>query len=146
MKDQFDVLKLENQICFPIYACSKEIIKKYRPLLRELDLTYTQYLVMLTMWEYKSMKIKELGEKLLLDSGTITPVVKSLEKKDFLEKRRSDEDERIVEVSVTELGWITREKAVEIPSKLIECIGLDEKEGIQLYSLIRTLLLKLQEK
>ena len=146
MKDQFDVLKLENQICFPIYACSKEIIKKYRPLLRELDLTYTQYLVMLTMWEYKSMKIKELGEKLLLDSGTITPVVKSLEKKDFLEKRRSDEDERIVEVSVTELGWITREKAVEIPSKLIECIGLDEKEGIQLYSLIRKLLLKLQEK
>lgn len=146
MKDKFDVLKLENQICFPIYACSKEIIKKYRPLLRELDLTYTQYLVMLTMWEYKSMKIKELGEKLLLDSGTITPVVKSLEKKDFLEKRRSDEDERIVEVSVTELGWITREKAVEIPSKLIECIGLDEKEGIQLYSLIRKLLLKLQEK
>ncbi len=146
MKDKFDVLKLENQICFPIYACSKEIIKKYRPLLRELDLTYTQYLVMLTMWEYKSMKIKELGEKLLLDSGTITPVVKSLEKKGFLEKRRSDEDERIVEVSVTELGWITREKAVEIPSKLIECIGLDEKEGIQLYSLIRKLLLKLQEK
>ncbi len=146
MKDKFDVLKLENQICFPIYACSKEIIKKYRPLLRELDLTYTQYLVMLTMWEYKSMKIKELGEKLLLDSGTITPVVKSLEKKGFLEKRRSDEDERIVEVSVTELGWITREKAVEIPSKLIECIGLDEKEGIQLYSLIKKLLLKLQEK
>lgn len=146
MKDKFDVLKLENQICFPIYACSKEIIKKYRPLLREFDLTYTQYLVMLTMWEYKSMKIKELGEKLLLDSGTITPVVKSLEKKGFLEKRRSDEDERIVEVSVTELGWITREKAVEIPSKLIECIGLDEKEGIQLYSLIRKLLLKLQEK
>lgn len=146
MKDKFDVLKLENQICFPIYACSKEIIKKYRPLLRELDLTYTQYLVMLTMWEYKSMKIKELGEKLLLDSGTITPVVKSLEKKGFLEKRRSDEDERIVEVSVTELGWITREKAVEIPSKLIECIELDEKEGIQLYSLIRKLLLKLQEK
>ncbi|MDD7183415.1 MarR family winged helix-turn-helix transcriptional regulator [Peptostreptococcus porci] len=146
MKDKFDVLKLENQICFPIYACSKEIIKKYRPLLRELDLTYTQYLVMLTMWEYKSMKIKELGEKLLLDSGTITPVVKSLEKKGFLEKRRSDEDERIVEVSVTKLGWITREKAVEIPSKLIECIGLDEKEGIQLYSLIRKLLLKLQEK
>ena len=146
MKDKFDVLKLENQICFPIYACSKEIIKKYRPLLRELDLTYTQYLVMLIMWEYKSMKIKELGEKLLLDSGTITPVVKSLEKKDFLEKRRSDEDERIVEVSVTELGCITREKAVEIPSKLIECIGLDEKEGIQLYSLIRKLLLKLQEK
>ncbi|MST61669.1 MarR family transcriptional regulator [Peptostreptococcus anaerobius] len=146
MKDKFDVLKLENQICFPIYACSKEIIKKYRPLLRELDLTYTQYLVMLIMWEYKSMKIKELGEKLLLDSGTITPVVKSLEKKGFVEKRRSDEDERIVEVSVTELGWITREKAVEIPSKLIECIGLDEKEGIQLYSLIRKLLLKLQEK
>ncbi|MDY2795063.1 MarR family transcriptional regulator [Peptostreptococcus porci] len=146
MKDKFDVLKLENQICFPIYACSKEIIKKYRPLLRELDLTYTQYLVMLIMWEYKSMKIKELGEKLLLDSGTITPVVKSLEKKGFVEKRRSDEDERIVEVSVTELGWSTREKAVEIPSKLIECIGLDEKEGIQLYSLIRKLLLKLQEK
>lgn len=146
MKDKFDVLKLENQICFPIYACSKEIIKKYRPLLRELDLTYTQYLVMLIMWEYKSMKIKELGEKLLLDSGTITPVVKSLEKKGFVEKRRSDEDERIVEVSVTELGWISREKAVEIPSKLIECIGLDEKEGIQLYSLIRKLLLKLQEK
>ena len=91
---EFDLLKLENQLCFPLYACSKEIIKKYKPFLDKLDLTYTQYITMLVLWEEKNINVKTLGDKLLLDSGTLTPLLKKLEEKGYIERKRSIKDER----------------------------------------------------
>ncbi|MBR6003652.1 MAG: MarR family transcriptional regulator, partial [Lachnospiraceae bacterium] len=114
MADKYDSLKLENQLCFPLYACAKEVVKKYKPFLDELDITYTQYIAMMVMWEHKTMNVKELGEYLFLDSGTLTPLLKTLEKKGFVTRTRSKEDERNLVVSVTEAGFALREKALDI--------------------------------
>ena len=94
MSDKYDVLKLDNQLCFPLYAVSKEIVRKYTPFLNEIDLTYTQYIAMMVMWEHKEISIKELWEYLFLDSGTLTPVVKTLETKNYVTRERSKTDER----------------------------------------------------
>ena len=104
MKDKFEAIKLENQLCFPLYAVSKEIVKKYKPFLDELNLTYTQYITMMVMWEHKSMNVKELGEYLYLDSGTLTPVLKKLEQKGWLVRKRDARDERVLNVSLTQEG------------------------------------------
>lgn len=140
MSSKYDVLKLENQICFPLYVVSKEIVRKYTPFLNEIDLTYTQYIAMMVMWEHKSMSVKELGKKLYLDSGTLTPLLKTLEKKEFISRERSKEDERVLVVSITEKGMKLREKAVKVPGKMAGCIQIDEEEASQLYSLIHKLL------
>ncbi|RCW54647.1 MarR family winged helix-turn-helix transcriptional regulator [Halanaerobium sp. ST460_2HS_T2] len=116
--DQFEKLKLENQICFPLYALSRKVIQLYKPLLDKYNLTYTQYIIMLVLWEEEKISIKELGEKLYLDSGTISPVVKKLVKQGLLEKFRFKEDERIVMVKLTEKGKEMKEEIVEIPEKL----------------------------
>ena len=113
-----DLLKLENQLCFPIYACSREIIKAYYPLLKKLDLTYTQYLVMMALWEYGQLSVKELGEKLYLDSGTLTPVLKKLEQFGYIERRRSAEDERVVLAILTEKGQKLKQKAASVPEEM----------------------------
>ena len=89
-----DSLKLENQLCFPLYACSKEVIRKYKPYLDKYDLTYTQYIAMMVLWEEKKVNVKELGQKLFLDSGTLTPLLKKLEQKGYIERKRSENDER----------------------------------------------------
>ena len=102
--DRYEALKLENQLCFPLYACSKEIVRRYKPFLDELDLTYTQYIAMMVMWDNKQLSVKELGEKLFLDSGTLTPVLKKLESKSYITRKRSSVDERVLLVSITELG------------------------------------------
>mgnify|MGYP003304175005 CR=1 FL=1 len=99
-----DYLKLENQICFPLYVASKEIIRKYKPFLDEINLTYTQYITMMVMWEEKSICVKDLGRRLFLDSGTLTPVLKTLEKKGYITRSRSKEDERNLIVKITDLG------------------------------------------
>ena len=122
MKDKFDGLKLENQLCFPLYACSREVIKKYRPFLTELDLTYTQYIAMLVFWEERKLSVKELGQKLFLDSGTLTPVLKSLEGKGLVKRSRSTEDERVLLVEITEEGEALKEKAAEVPAKIGSCM------------------------
>ena len=95
---KYDVLKLENQLCFPLYAAAKETVKLYRPLLEKLNLTYTQYIAMMVFWEHRKMNVKELGERLYLDSGTLTPVLKSLEAKGYVRRYRSTEDERVLPV------------------------------------------------
>ena len=105
MGDKYDCLKLKSQLCFPLYACSKEIIRKYKPFLDKFDLTYTQYITMMALWENESMNVRELGLVLFLDSGTLTPVLKKLESKGYLERKRSKEDERNLIVTVTEKGW-----------------------------------------
>jgi len=145
MSDKYDVLKLDNQLCFPLYAVSKEIVRRYTPFLNEIDLTYTQYIVMMVMWEHKNVSVKELGKKLFLDSGTLTPLLKNLEKKGFVTRERSKTDERFLVVSITDAGMELREKAVDIPMKLGSCISLDEKEALQLYTIVRKLLGQFEE-
>ena len=143
MADKYDSLKLENQLCFPLYACAKEVVKKYKPFLDELDITYTQYIAMMVMWEHKTMNVKELGEYLFLDSGTLTPLLKTLEKKGFVTRTRSKEDERNLVVSVTEAGFALREKALDIPKKVVGCIDLDKEEAKELYVLLHKLMEKI---
>lgn len=141
--DKYDVLKLENQICFPLYACSKEVVRRYKPLLDEIDLTYTQYIAMMVMWEHECITVKELGEYLYLDSGTLTPVLKALEKKGYVTRKRREEDERVLNVTVTEKGKQLRDKAVEIPVQLGACIDLPAEDAKMLYELLYKLLGKL---
>lgn len=136
MKKDYPELKLENQLCFPLYAAAKEIVKKYRPYLDEINLTYTQYITMMVLWEEKSLSVKALGEKLLLDSGTLTPLLKSLESKGFVTRHRSEEDERVLIVSITPDGEKLREVASSVPKKMQSCVRLSKEEAVQLYSLL----------
>lgn len=138
--EKYEALKLDNQLCFPLYAVSKEIVRRYTPFLKEIDLTYTQYIAMMVMWEQQSLSVKELGKKLFLDSGTLTPLLKTLEKKELVTRERSKEDERFLVVSVTEKGMNLREKALDIPMKIGDCIELEEQDAVQLYTIIRNML------
>ena len=143
--EEFDNLKLENQICFPLYACSKEIIKRYKPFLDEIDLTYTQYITMMVLWDKKEINVKELGEYLFLDSGTLTPLLKKLESKNYIKRNRSKEDERNLIISITELGMDLKNKAKEIPSKIGKCVALEPKEAVELYKLLNKVLLNFKD-
>lgn len=134
--DNYDSLKLENQLCFPLYACSKEIIRAYKPFLDDVDLTYTQYITMMVLWDKKEMNVKSLGEYLYLDSGTLTPVLKKLESKGYLKRTRSKTDERNLLVSITKEGEALKEKAKQIPEKIGKCVNLSEEDAKQLYRLL----------
>ena len=140
MPDRYDVLKLENQLCFPLYACARETIKLYTPLLEKLDLTYTQYITMLVLWEKKSINVKTLGEVLYLDSGTLTPLLKKLEGKGLVTRQRSKEDERNLIVELTEAGEQLREEALSIPIAMAKCVSLEPEEAHTLYRLLYKLL------
>lgn len=139
-KKEYDVLKLENQLCFPLYACSKEIVRKYKPFLDKLDLTYTQYIAMMVMWEQKEINVKSLGECLYLDSGTLTPVLKKLETKGYITRKRSKEDERNLLVTITEKGEKLKNQAVEIPEQVSKCVKLESEEAMQLYQTLYKIL------
>ena len=136
MEDKYDCLKLENQLCFPLYACSKEIIRRYKPFLDELDLTYTQYLAMMVMWDRGEMNVKHLGECLYLDSGTLTPVLKKLESKGYVIRSRSREDERNLIVRITDKGRRLREEALRVPEAMSSCVSLDPGDAELLYRLL----------
>jgi len=138
MNDQ--VLRLESQLCFPLYAAAKEVVNRYKPLLDEIDLTYTQYIAMMVLWEYKSVGVKELGKHLYLDSGTLTPLLKRLENKGFVRRERSKGDERAVKITITEAGEKLKEKAAEIPPKMGKCMPLSPEEAGTLYTLLYKLL------
>ena len=140
MEKNYDMLKLENQLCFPLYACSREIVKKYHPHLDEIGLTYTQYIVMMVIWDKKRLSVKELGEKLYLDSGTLTPVLKSLEAKGFVTRKRSAEDERVLIVEMTDDGEALKERAAEIPPKIACCLTLTPEEASELYRMLYKIL------
>ena len=142
---KYDVLKLENQVCFPLYAASREVIKKYRPHLDALGLTYTQYIAMMVFWEERRINVKELGKKLFLDSGTLTPVLKSLEAKGFVKRCRSVEDERVLIVEITEAGNALKERAVSVPTAVANCSALQPQEAAQLYQLLYKLLATTKE-
>ena len=138
--DKYECLKLSNQLCFPLYAVAKEIVKKYKPYLDEMDLTYTQYIAMLVLWENKSMGVKELGRHLYLDSGTLTPLLKKLENKGYITRERSKEDERNLIISITKEGEALKDKAVTVPAKVGKCVCMDaedaKKKKNQLYGIL----------
>ena len=131
----YELLKLNNQVCFPLYACSKELIRQYGPHLKKLNLTYTQYIVMMVIWENETVSSRELSECLHLDYGTLTPVLKRLEAAGYLNKQRSEEDERLLTLSLTEKGRSLKEDAVSIPPAIAGCMGLTAEEFGALYSL-----------
>jgi len=135
-----DALMLENQVCFPLYAISRAIIQRYRPFLDKLDLTYPQYLVMMVLWEHKEQTINQLGEKLRLDSGTLTPLLKRMEQKSLICRIRSKADERVVDISLTEEGEAMREEARHIPQQMLEAIGITHEELLQLKYLTHKIL------
>ena len=134
--DKYDSLKIENQICFPLYACSKEIIRMYKPFLDELDLTYTQYITMMILWDKGSLNVKELGEQIYLDSGTLTPLLKKLETKGYITRERLKTDERVLIVKITDLGLKLREKALIVPQGMASCVRLNPEEAKTLYTLL----------
>ncbi|MDY4836102.1 MAG: MarR family transcriptional regulator [Frisingicoccus sp.] len=140
--DKYEMLKLESQLCFPLYVVSKEIVRKYKPFLNEVDLTYTQYITMMVLWEENEILVKHLGEKLFLDSGTLTPVLNGLEKKGYAARRRSETDKRDVYVVITEKGRSLRDKAVEIPSKMGECVPIDQEKAMVLYQILHEMMEK----
>lgn len=133
---KYDALLLQNQLCFPLYAASKEVVRLYKPFLDEIGLTYTQYIAMMVLWEKRSLTVKELGEYLYLDSGTLTPLLKKMEAQGFVSRQRNSADERSVIVSVTEAGEALREKAAEIPQRIGACLPLTKEEAEKLYALL----------
>ena len=145
MSNKYDMLKLENQLCFPLYAASKEIVRHYKPFLDELDMTYTQYITMMVMWEHKELTVKELGQYLYLDSGTLTPLLKTMERKGWVERNRSKEDERVLNVTITEMGDKLKEKAVHVPEQMAGCVKLEPEEAMQLYKTLHKILDNLQK-
>ncbi|MBQ3707599.1 MAG: MarR family transcriptional regulator [Clostridia bacterium] len=144
MSKKYDALKLENQLCFPLYAASREVTKLYHPMLTDLNLTYTQYIVMMVLWETDPITEKEMGKRLHLDSGTLTPVLKSLEAKNFITRSRSKEDERVVNVDLTDEGRALRDKAVGIPAQIGGRVKLEADEAKTLYELLYKLLANLE--
>ncbi len=138
--EKYEALRLDNQLCFPLYACAKEIVRRYKPFLDEIDLTYTQYIAMMVLWEEKKINVKDLGGRLYLDSGTLTPVLKRLEQKGLISRQRDDKDERMLIVSITQEGEALKEKAVEIPYKMAGCVKLDAQEAKELYEILHKLL------
>ena len=138
--DYHEALKLKNQLCFPLYAASRNVIQLYTPILKELDLTYTQYLVFLVLWEKDGIPVGEIGEKLMLDNGTLSPLLKKMQQTGYIEKERSAEDDRVVVITLTEKGRDLMEKAKDVPLKVSSCISLDPEKAKLLYELLYELL------
>ncbi|EMY77458.1 organic hydroperoxide resistance transcriptional regulator [Leptospira weilii serovar Ranarum str. ICFT] len=138
-------LFLENQICFPLYACSRAVTALYRPILDELGLTYPQYLVLLVLWKEDGCNVKEIGKKLYLDSGTLTPLLKRLEDSELVVRKRSEEDERSVRIFLSGKGKKLKEKATRVPTKLLENLEVDKKSLTDLKNDLDRLLMILSE-
>lgn len=143
--DNLETPKLGDQLCFPFYLIAKEITGMYRPFLEELDITYSQYLVMMVLWEFERLTVNQIGEKLYLDSGTLTPLLKRLEAKSYIIRHRKKEDERVVEVYLTEKGNQLQQKACIIPGKMQEKLNLSEADLLELKATVNKLLIKLEK-
>lgn len=142
---KYDSLKLENQLCFPLYACSKEIIKKYKPFLDPLGLTYTQYITLMALWEESNVTVKTLGEKLYLDSGTLTPLLKKMEAQGLVTRERSPQDERNVYIKLTEKGLALKDDALAVPKQIGSCISLSMEEAVSLQQMLNKILRQLSQ-
>ena len=137
MAQEYEQLLLKNQLCFPMYACSRKIVGRYTPYLSPLGLTYTQYVVLMVLWEQESVNVGQLGSILHLDAGTLTPLLKRLEKAGYVTRERSKEDERVTVISITPEGNALKEKCKDIPLKLSsEESGLSKKDAEELYRLL----------
>jgi DNA-binding MarR family transcriptional regulator len=136
----YDRLKIENQLCFPLYASAREIVRLYKPFLDEIDLTYTQYIAMMVLWDRKKVTVKQMGEILYLDSGTLTPLLKKMEAGGLLTRNRDKEDERSVIVELTEKGDQLKDQAVTIPERISQCVPLNPEEAKELYHLLYKIL------
>ena len=136
----YEALKLKNQLCFPLYACAREVVKKYKPFLDDIDLTYTQYVTMMVLWEKPTVTSKEIGERLHLDSGTLTPVIKKLAEKGLVTRARSAEDERNLVVTLTDAGLALRDRAACIPGQMGQCICLSPEDAATLYRILYQML------
>ena len=143
--DKYDVLKLDSQLCFPLYACAREVVRLYKPYLDAIDLTYTQYITMMVLWETPHVTSKQIGQRLLLDSGTLTPVLKKLEEKGLVCRCRDQEDERNLLVTLTDEGLALRERALDIPPQIGSCIRLSPEDAFQLYTLLHRLMDAMRE-
>lgn len=141
----FDPLKLENQLCFPLYAVSRDIVRRYTPLLRKIGLTYTQYIAMMVMWEERKVTFRDLGKRLHLDSGTLTPLVKTLEGKGLVRRTRNPEDGRVVDVTITEQGLALRGKALSVPEAMAACLPIEPSDAVQLKRLLLKLMAGMDE-
>ena len=136
----YDCLKLENQLCFPLYAASREILRKYTPFLKELNITYTQYIVLMVLWEVKETTVGEIGKKLFLDTGTLSPLLKSMESRNLLCRTRDKNDERIVKIAITPEGEALKDKASQIPQQIGKCISLPPDDAKELSRILYSLL------
>ena len=135
-----EAMKLANQLCFPLYAAARHVTGLYTPVLRPLGLTYTQYIVFLVLWEKDGLTVGEIGEKLLLDNGTLSPLLKKMEQAGYVRRERSREDERVVVITLTEAGRALQEKAKDVPAKVAGCIDLPPEKAQILYGLLYELL------
>ena len=138
--DADEALKLNNQLCFPLYAAARKVVGLYTPYLKPLGLTYTQYITFLVLWEQDGLSVSDICARLHLDSGTLTPLLKKMETEGWVERRRSEKDERSVQVFLTEEGRALKQKAADIPAKVGACIALDPKEAKQLYDILYRIL------
>lgn len=138
--DKYNILKLENQLCFRLYASSREVIKKYKPILDQYNLTYTQYLTMLVLWENEKITVKGIGKKLHLDSGTLTPLIKKLEKMNLVTKYRSKEDDRVVIVQLTDEGRKLKDEMIDVPRKAFCSLGIEKEQILELKKNLDSLL------
>ena len=136
MEVSYDPLRLENQLCFPLYACSRKIVNLYTPYFKPLGITYTQYIVFMVLWAKDGLSVRELGERLYLDSGTLTPLLKKMEAAGFVRRARSESDERVTLIYLTESGRALREKCLEIPVRLSRSVDLSPEEAQTLYTLL----------
>ena len=138
--DYREAMKLSNQLCFPLYAASRSVVSLYTPYLKELDLTYTQYIVFLVLWEKDGITVGEIGNKLMLDNGTLSPLLKKMQQAGYIERTRSKDDDRIVLITLTDEGRALQEKAKDVPRNIAGCVDLPPEKAKMLYSLLYELL------
>ena len=138
--DYHEIMRLENQLCFPLYAAARNVTGLYTPWLKPLGLTYTQYIVFLVLWERDGLTVSEICERLMLDNGTLSPLLKKMEQAGYIERKRCREDDRVVVVTLTEEGKALQEKAKDVPEKVAGCIKLPPEKAQMLYSLLYELL------
>lgn len=137
---RYQVLRLDNQLCFPLYACAKEVVRRYKEFLDPLGLTYTQYIAMMVVWEHRRLTVKEMGERLHLDSGTLTPLLKKLEAKGLVTRERSASDERSVIIELTAAGRELEDRALSVPTSIGTCLGISRQDAIDLRRMLDDLL------
>lgn len=141
----YDSLKLSNQLCYPVYLCAKEIVNKYTKFLSDFGLSYTQYIILMELWENESVKAKELSESVGLDPSTLSPVLKKMEQKGLILKKRCVNDERCFTITVTEEGYALRDRLLSVPEKMRKCFDLSPEEGMMMYKLINKIIANLKE-